>query len=210
MAQLRSPNFWRAASEKSCAATGGGPPLGHGSGVSVSVVETKTHSSRERHAIWDAPGPLVLLLLQRFNSRLRLRLGALSRSGFSGYLVAKHSKRRLFFPKIKTSVSVFPPLFGRLAGLWRSQLWSYLLAAYRRCRCVGVGHGSVCVGHCAVCELTPKRRFSPLLSAATRMYHHVTVQWTVLRLQCEHPDLTSHHIISLSLPRRLVRDGLSY
>lgn len=69
---------------------------------------------------------------------------------------------------------------------------------YTRCAVGGsVLARAPCVwGDCAVCEeLTPEQRFSPLLSATTRMYHHVTVDWIVHRLHSvtahsEHPDLT--------------------
>lgn len=85
------------------------------------------------------------------------------------------------------------PLDGAQAHLGANFV-SYLLAASEHCRSLGIGHGlrvcggvrCVCVSVC-VClrELTPKQRFSPLLSATTRMYHHVAVDWIVLRLQCD-------------------------
>ena len=83
---------------------------------------------------------------------LRLRLGALSpkkikqkqiKCLFSIFVGQKHSSAACF-PKWKhQSVSSLH---------WEPTLKLSFLAAHNRCRSLGVGHGSVCVGDCAVCE----------------------------------------------------------
>lgn len=52
--------------------------------------------------------------------------------------------------QIKASEGV-SPLVGAQAHL-EANFVSYLLAANEHCRSLGIGHGSVCVGECAVCE----------------------------------------------------------
>lgn len=100
----------------------------------------------------------------------------------------RHSDKARLSSRVKASEGV-SPLDGAQAHLGANFV-SYLLAASEHCRSLGVGRGlRVCGGECALCvclrELTPKQRFSPLLSATTRMYHHVAVDWIVLRLQCD-------------------------
>lgn len=144
---------------------------------------------------------------------MRPRLGALSKSVFSGYLLIKKALSTTWFPKkskpnqnkqtkrkkTKALLDVFPSLGSRahIETNFEVIFWQPSSSVGRS---VAVGHGSVCGGLRCVWESTPKQGFSPLLSATTRMYHHVTVQWIVLRLLCEHPDLTSHHIISHPSP----------
>lgn len=81
----------------------------------------------------------------------------------------------LVFRAKNTRGGVFPS-DGR-AGSPRSQLGnSGSLTALAALRVSRVGRGSVCVGRTALCvRVNPRLRFSPLLSATTRMYHHVTV-----------------------------------
>lgn len=81
----------------------------------------------------------------------------------------------LVFRAKNTRGGVFPSA-GR-ASSPRSQLWnSGSLTALAALRVSRVGRGSVCVGRTALCvRVNPRLRFSPLLSATTRMYHHVTV-----------------------------------
>lgn len=175
---------------------------------------SKTHLSRRRQVASvfllatkfpSSSSSYHLLLSPCFSSRLRLRVGALSKKKkcfffgfvlFSGYFLAKHSHAACFHKLKHQSVSslqsacglISKPTLklssGSLRALSVSRRWAWL---------------RMCGGLRCVWELTPKQRFSPLLSATTRMYHHVTVQW--IRLQCEHPDLTPHHIISHSSHR---------
>lgn len=114
---------------------------------------------------------------------LRLHVGALLTP-----LPKKPSKKSLFLTLggqtptrgllsgLKTRVEVSSLLAGR-AGSPRSQLWnSGSLTALAAMRVSRVGRGSVCVGRTALCvRVNPRLRFSPLLLATTRMYHHVTV-----------------------------------
>lgn len=170
--------LWRASSEKATVLL-----------LSVTApMWSKSHLSRRkrsRFSICDRDEVLLLLFLSPcFSSLASVR--SPKKSVFCGSGVSKHSNTQTpLVSQIKASVSVF--LFRRLAGSYRSQLCSSLVADQSCCRCLCVVHVSVCVGLCAalrVRELTPKHRFSPLLSATTRMYHHVTVQWIVLSLQC--------------------------
>ena len=91
--------LWRASSEKAV------PRLATVllSTRAAMSVWSKTHLSskrKDRFSVADH-GEVLLLLLAVFSSRLRPRLGALSKSVFSGYSVTKHTKTPTCFSKLR-------------------------------------------------------------------------------------------------------------
>lgn len=194
MAQLRSPNFDARLPRKRCHDQRQSSVLSATAGMSV---RSQTHLSRKRKFASVSLIAVNFSSSRRvFSSRLRLRLGALSKKWMFGDQTLKRRLLSFFFSQTEASLRVFPLLYSRARVEANFEVIFWQPASSVGLSVLGM---APCVwGDCAVCELTPKQRFSPLLSAATRMYHHVTVQWIVLRLQCEHPDLTSHHIISHS------------